>query len=186
MRKSRQETAETHERIVSVAIREFNEHGIEGIGLADIMAAAGLTHGGFYKHFESKDNLVGEAVSKALERSAIAMGSAKASKSLEGAVSEYLSRKHRDDAAESCPLTTLGCELRHADAQTKQIASSGLDQFVATIASHLSDLPKKQANAKARAIVSALVGSMMLSRIATDPKVSDNFLRDTRNFLLQQ
>ena len=68
MRKSRQEAAETRERIVKVAAREFNESGIQSTGLTEIMAAAGLTHGGFYKHFSSKDQLVAEAVEAALER----------------------------------------------------------------------------------------------------------------------
>jgi TetR/AcrR family transcriptional repressor of nem operon len=86
MRKSRQEAAETRERIVKVAAREFNESGIQSTGLTEIMAAAGLTHGGFYKHFSSKDQLVAEAIDAALERIADSMQSPKANRSLEETV----------------------------------------------------------------------------------------------------
>ena len=74
MRKSREEAAETRARIIRKASKEFNQHGIAGTGLADVMKSAGLTHGGFYKHFQSKDELVGEALERSLDRLFQAMG----------------------------------------------------------------------------------------------------------------
>lgn len=184
MRKSREEAAETRERIVRVAAREFNESGIQSTGLTEIMAAAGLTHGGFYKHFSSKDQLVAEAVEKALERIMFSMENPRASRSLEKTVGAYLSKKHRDDAEEACPLAALGTELRHADQETRQVASKGIEQIISIIASHLPELSPKQARARAHAIVAAMVGSMMLSRIVTDKKLSETLLRDTKAFIL--
>lgn len=185
MRKSRLEAANTREKIIGAAAREFNENGIAGSGIAAIMEAAGLTHGGFYRHFESKEQLVAETVSKSLDRVSHSMESTLADKSLDGKISAYLSRNGRNTAFEACPLSALGSELQHADAVTREIASEGVLRFVSVIESHLADLPKNEARRKARAIVAAMVGGMMLSRIVTDTKISDSFLRDTKSFILQ-
>jgi TetR/AcrR family transcriptional repressor of nem operon len=185
MRRSRKEAAETRERIVKMAAREFNESGIQASGLAEIMAAAGLTHGGFYKHFSSKDQLVGEAVEKGMERIKASMEGPRANRSLDDTVGEYLSKRHRDDAEEACPLASLGSELRRAENSTRQVASKAVEQIVSIIEAHLTDLSPKDARSCAHAIVAAMVGGMMLSRIVTDRKLSDSFLRDTRDFVLE-
>jgi TetR/AcrR family transcriptional regulator, transcriptional repressor for nem operon len=183
MRKSRQEAAETRERIVAVAAREFNRGGIEGTGLSDIMTAAGLTHGGFYKHFSSKDQLLTEAVSQALERSQASMEGPRGARSLDGIAAAYLSKDHRDNFDSSCPVASVGTELRFAESDTRQVASKGIERFISIVAQRFPDLPPREANAKAHAIVSAMVGAMMLSRIVTDTKLSDRLLRDTREFI---
>ena len=126
-----------------------------------------------------------EAVEAALERIADSMQSPKANRSLEETVGEYLSKKHRDNSEEACPLASLGTELRHVDQDTRQIASKGVEQIITIIASHLPELPSKEAKARAHAIVAAMVGGMLLSRIVTDPKLSDSLLRDTKAFVLK-
>src|SRR5712671_1113823 len=107
MRKSRQEAAKTRERIISSAAAEFREHGIAATGLADFMKAAGLTHGGFYRHFESKDQLVAEACSAAIatmtERVASSASRKRGRKGLEAVVAHYLSTEHRDNPRDGCP-----------------------------------------------------------------------------------
>jgi TetR/AcrR family transcriptional repressor of nem operon len=183
MRKSRQEAAETRERIVGVAAREFNRGGIEGTGLSDIMKAAGLTHGGFYKHFSSKDQLLTEAVSQALERAQASMEGPRGARSLDGIAADYLSKDHRDDFDSSCPLASLGTELRFAESDTRQVASKGLERFISIVAQSFPDLQPREANAKAHAIVSAMVGAVMLSRVVNDTRLSDQLLRDTREFV---
>ncbi len=183
MRKSRQEAAETRQRIVAVAAREFNRGGIEGTGLSDIMKAAGLTHGGFYKHFSSKDQLLTEAIGQALEKSQASMEGTRVTRSLDEIAADYLSKEHRDGFDSSCPLSSLGTELRFAENDTRQVASKGIERFISIVAQSLPDLPPREANAKAHAIVSAMVGAMMLSRIVTDTKLSDRLLRDTREFV---
>src|SRR5580698_439707 len=117
MRKSRSEAAQTRSKIVRAAAREFNEKGIQG---AEIMAAAGLTHGGFYKHFKSKNQLVAEAVAKGMDRIKTSAKMPRPTQSLEEAAGEYLSKRHRDDLASACPLGTLGSELCYADNHTPE------------------------------------------------------------------
>ena len=184
MRKSREEAAETRARIIRKASKEFNQHGIAGTGLADVMKSAGLTHGGFYKHFQSKDELVAEAFERGLEKSFQAI-----ERSAEGAIAElinaYLSPAHRDDFDTACPLPALGTELWRAGGKARQKASEGVLRFVSLVEKHLKSLPAKDRRSRAHAIVAALVGSMMLSRIVTDPKLSDRLLRDTRDFMLR-
>lgn len=185
MRKSRKAAAETRERIVSVAAKEFKERGIERTGLADIMNSAGLTHGGFYKHFSSKDQLVAEALDRALDRSFRAMEGPRGDRSLEGLVNDYLSKRRRDDFDLACPLSSLGSELRFSDGAARKAASEGVDRFVSVVQARFPDLPANEAKAKARAIVAAMIGGMLLSRIVTDPKLSESFLKDTKKFIAQ-
>jgi TetR/AcrR family transcriptional regulator, transcriptional repressor for nem operon len=185
MRKSKEEAAKTRARIIRKASKEFNQHGIAGTGLADVMKSAGLTHGGFYKHFQSKDELVAEALERSLERSFEAMEHAADERTVAQLVNEYLSRVHRDDFDNACPLPALGTELWRAGGKTRQKASQGVLRFVSLVERHLKGLPANDRKSRARAIVAALVGSMTLSRIVTDPKLSDRFLRDTRDFVLR-
>ena len=96
-----------------------------------------------------------------------------------------LSPVHRDHFDNACPLPSLGTELWRAGGKTRQKASEGVLRFVSLVEKHLKDLPAKDRRSRAHAIVAALVGSMMLSRIVTDPKLSDRLLRDTRDFLLR-
>src|SRR5258708_20942185 len=102
MRKSREEAAETRARIIRKASKEFNQHGIAGTGLADVMRSAGLTHGGFYKHFQSKDELVAEALERGLEKVIEHSAGEPATSEF---LKEELSPRHPDDFDNACPLT---------------------------------------------------------------------------------
>jgi len=185
MRKSKEEAAETRARIIRKASKEFNQHGIASTGLADVMKSAGLTHGGFYKHFQSKDELVAEAFERSLEKSFQAMERAIGEGSVADLINEYLSPVHRDEFDNACPLPALGTELWREGGKARQKASLGVARFVSLVEKHLKGLPAEKRKSRAHAIVAALVGSMMLSRIVTDPKLSDRLLRDTRDFMLQ-
>src|ERR1700682_3192748 len=110
MRRSKQEAAETRQRIVKAAAAKFRQNGIGGTGLSDLMAAAGLTHGGFYRHFDSKDQLVAEACAAGMEAE---MGGAAACPDfgkggLKELAASYLSAAHRDNPSEGCLLAGLG------------------------------------------------------------------------------
>jgi TetR/AcrR family transcriptional regulator, transcriptional repressor for nem operon len=183
MRKSRQEAAETRRRIVANAAREFNSGGIERTGLSKIMTATGLTHGGFYKHFSSKNQLLTEAVGQAIEKLLTSLEGSRSTVSLDKIAAAYLSKQHRDDFNSSCPLAAVGTELRLAESDTRQVTSKGIERFISIVAQRFPDLSPKEANAKAHAIVSAMVGAMMLSRIVADKKLSDRLLCDTREFV---
>ena len=175
MRKSKEEAAETRARIIRKASKEFNQHGIAGTGLADVMKSAGLTHGGFYKHFQSKDELVAEALERGLEKSFQAIEHSADERAIAELISEYLSPVHRDHFDDACPLPALGTELWRAGGKTRHKASEGVLRFVSLVEKHLKGLPAKDRKSRAHAIVAALVGSMMLSRIVTDSKLSDRF-----------
>src|SRR5260221_1399938 len=114
MRKSRIEAAKTRERIVTAAAAEFRQHGIAATGLADLMKAAGLTHGGFYKHFKSKDELVKAVTTTSISASTATMRTnaekRSGKKGLGTAVTRYLSAYHRDNPREGCPFASLGVE----------------------------------------------------------------------------
>src|SRR6202161_2023504 len=112
MRKSKEEAAQTRKRIVAAASGEFRKRGIVATGLNDRMRAAGLTHGGFYKHFESKDQLVAEACAEAVET---IIGVMTAQPTINAAVAAYLSARRRDNPASGCPLAAIGSELSRSD-----------------------------------------------------------------------
>ncbi|MBV8653187.1 MAG: TetR family transcriptional regulator [Alphaproteobacteria bacterium] len=189
MRKSREEAAETRRRIIASAAGEFRRHGIAATGLAEIMAAAGLTHGGFYRHFASKGQLVAEASAAALagvtERMEEAAASRKSPrKGLKAAVERYLSPTHRDAPSEGCPLAALGSELARADTDTREIATAGFLKLVDTIAGGFDGVRRDAARARAIAAVSTLVGALTMARIVTDEALSEEILRAARESIL--
>src|SRR5262249_32659407 len=154
-RKSRIEAAKTRERIVTAAAAEFRQHGIAGTGLADLMKAAGLTHGGFYRHFKSKDQLVAgagaDAVTMLKERGASRASRRRGRRGLEAAVAAYLSTEHRDSLRDGCPLAALGAELARADTQTRAAATTGFLKLVDALAGGFDD--GKPDEARRRAMV---------------------------------
>jgi TetR/AcrR family transcriptional repressor of nem operon len=190
MRKSREEAAATRERIVDAAAREFRQSGIAETGLHDLMQAAGLTHGGFYKHFESKVQVVGEAVKRGCEQFLADMESSAAGKAPEAALStmvtKYLSANHRDCVGEACPLSSLGTDLRRADKHTRDTASDGLKAAIALVAKQITDVPPGEAKKRAHAIMAAMVGGVVLSRLANNAHLSEMILRETRKLILKQ
>ena len=172
MRKSREAAAETRKRIVRAAARKFREQGIVATGLNDLMKAAGLTHGGFYKHFESKDQLVAEACADAVEAAIAGMGM-EAQPTINAAVAAYLSTRHRDDPASGCPLAAIGSELSRTDTKTREAATEGFKRLVAVLAGK-----SKTQNARRRALVAVatMIGAVTMSRVVTDPGLSAEIL----------
>jgi TetR/AcrR family transcriptional repressor of nem operon len=171
---------------VAVAAAKFSEGGLEKTGLTEIMHGAGMTHGGFYKHFESKEQLVEESLALAFERTHLSLQQPKAKSSLQGTLGEYLSKSHRDDSSLACPLPSLGSELSNAGDTVKEIASAGVSKLIAQVRDQLPDLSPRESRKRANATVAAMVGAMMLSRLVTDPSLSDSLLKDTKDFLLDR
>jgi TetR/AcrR family transcriptional regulator, transcriptional repressor for nem operon len=189
MRKSKAETAKTRERIVKAAGAEFRANGISEAALARVMAAAGLTHGGFYRHFASKDQLVLEACSKTLLSLVASLEVLVSGKPPEQAlpllVDHYVSRAHRDRPRTGCPLAALGSELARRDKKTRYAAMEGFLQLSRLIARHLETVPFRKRAERSMAIVSAMVGAVTLARIAPDSRVSDSVLVATRDYILR-
>ena len=178
MRKSRAEAAQTRKRIVTAAAAEFRKNGIVETGLSDLMKAAGLTHGGFYKHFESKDQLVAEATAEAVEMIIVFVANA-ASKGL--AAASYLSTRHRDNPATGCPLAAIGSELGRRDEETRAVATDGFLKLVEIMAGQFGKLPPKEARRRALSAVSTMIGALTMSRVVNDPKLSAEILREARS-----
>jgi TetR/AcrR family transcriptional regulator, transcriptional repressor for nem operon len=158
-------------------------------GLAEVMKTAGLTHGGFYKHFESKDQLVTEAVELAFDQ---ILGELQFSiqgkppkAALAALVRRYLSAGLRDDVESACPLSAIGTELRRVDPGTGEVVLNGMQKLISLIAEQITDLPRRQAKTRAHGIASAVVGGIVLSRLARNTRLADSILRDTREFVLR-
>src|SRR5262249_1601395 len=148
MRKSREEAAQTRKRIVTAASGEFRKHGLVATGINDLMSAAGLTHGGFYKHFESKDQLVAEACAEAVQTAILERLGAAASEGA-GAAAAYLSTDHRDNPATGCPLSAIGSELARSDEKTRAAASAGFLKLVEVMAGQFGELQPSGASRQA-------------------------------------
>ena len=178
MRKSREEAAETRKRIVRAAARQFRENGIVATGLADLMKAAGLTHGGFYKHFASKDQLVAEATVAAMDS---ILEELAAHPTVNSAVAAYLSTRHRDNPASGCPLAAIGSEFSRSDRKAREAATAGFVRLADILAGKAGT-----ADARRRALVAAvtMIGAVTMARVVTDPELSAEILREAENSLM--
>jgi TetR/AcrR family transcriptional repressor of nem operon len=180
MRKSKEEAAETRRRIITAAAGEFRAHGIVATGLAPLMQAAGLTHGGFYKHFESKDQVVAEACAEAVQMLIEKLEDAPSRRS---ALGSYLSIRHRDDPATGCPLAALGSELARSDQETREEATEGFLRLVKVIAGKSGRVPPEVAWRRALVAVSTMIGALTMSRVVTDAELSAKILRESERSL---
>jgi TetR/AcrR family transcriptional repressor of nem operon len=149
------------------------------------MKAAGLTHGGFYRHFASKDQLVAEACSAAIsamnERVASSASRERGRKGLETAVADYLSTEHRDNPRDGCPLAALGAELARADTQTRAAATAGFLKLVDALAGGFAEGTPDEARRRAMVAALTLIGALTVSRVVTDQALSDAILRNAED-----
>jgi TetR/AcrR family transcriptional repressor of nem operon len=183
MRVTREQAAENRARIVRTAGRLFRERGFDGIGVADLMKAAGLTHGGFYGHFASKDALAAESLAEALKGSK-ARWQQRAAESpdapLAALVDYYLSDQHRDARALSCPVAALASETsRQSDAVRKSFGD-GVEGLVEVLSEAMPETDPEDRRQSALVAFSAMVGSVMLSRAVGDQTLADEFLQASR------
>jgi TetR/AcrR family transcriptional repressor of nem operon len=187
MRRSKQDAAETRRRIIIAAAAEFRRNGITDTSNSDLMAAAGLTHGGFYRHFESKDQLVAEACDAAVrsmvDKFAAAAVGKSARRRLGAATARYLSTDHRDDPAHGCPLAALGSEIARCDEGVRSAATDGFRRLVAIIAAQYEGTRPDLAKQRALAAASMMIGALTMSRIVTDPEFSSEILSQANSYL---
>jgi TetR/AcrR family transcriptional repressor of nem operon len=181
MRKSKEEAALTRKRIVTAAAGEFRKNGIVATGLNDLMKAAGLTHGGFYKHFESKDQLVTEACALAVETIIEFVTNAAAGGS--PVAETYLSMGHRNNPAAGCPLSAIGSELGRSDEKTRAVATEGFLKLVNIMAGQFGKAKPADARRRALVAVSTMIGAMTMSRMVTDPELSVEILWEAEKSL---
>jgi TetR/AcrR family transcriptional regulator, transcriptional repressor for nem operon len=169
VRNTQEGAAESRERILAAAARLFRSEGIAAVAVGDVMRAAGMTHGGFYKHFDSKEALVAEACEHALaetrERMRARAEQAKPGQELKAIVDSYLSDRHRGHPGHGCAIAALGGEVGRGKGRAKKVLAEGRASFAALIARYW---PGAEAEANASAVVSSMVGAMISARIAGD------------------
>ncbi|MBP2535876.1 MULTISPECIES: TetR/AcrR family transcriptional regulator [Agrobacterium] len=178
MRVSRAQAEENRDRIITVASRLFREHGFDGIGLKDLMKGAGLTQGGFYKQFTSKDDLAALASRRALESATRRWSAAAADTSdpLEAVMAFYLSKDHRGEKAEGCPLVALGADAARQSADVRRPFEDGIRAHFEILDELMGDADSSSPSEKAIAILSMMVGAVTLSRIIEDESLSERVL----------
>ena len=177
---SRETKAASHDRIVRVAAARFREAGVAGIGVADLMKDAGLTHGGFYRHFASRDALVAEAIEHALHdggRAVDAVAKNTRQSPLAALVDAYLSTAHRDALATSCAVTTLAGDVARSTARARTAYTRQVCSYVALLVKLMAGAGQRSRRAKAIAALSTLVGAVALARAVNDDKLSREILK---------
>ena len=177
MRVSREQAAENRQRIVETASRMFREHGFDGVGVDAIMNGAGLTHGGFYGHFRSKDDLAAEAMTRALERS---VEKQRRYTKLDDLVSDYLSGQHCANRARGCALAALAADIAREGEGVRGALTTyvrgQLDRFTCLLRNGAA------ASRRRRAIttLAGMVGALTLARAVDDPALSEEILTAAR------
>jgi TetR/AcrR family transcriptional repressor of nem operon len=169
-RVSQAQAQENRQRVVETAARLFRERGAAGVSVADVMAEAGLTHGGFYKHFASKEALLAEAVGEAFSQQARRSGETR-----DAFVARYLSPEHRDSPGDGCPTAGFGVDLARAEPDAP--ARAAFAEGVAAYAHRLGD---------DLATLSTMVGAIVLARATAGTDLSDEILRAARERLASQ
>lgn len=183
MRSSREVATENRERIVAVAAKLFRERGLAAVGVAEVMQEAGMTHGGFYKHFKSKDALIDEACRYAFAEPGsglrAAAEAAPAGEELKTIVERYLSRRHRDNPGTGCALAALGGEVGNRKSPARKALQTGRERLVALVARYVKGDDAKE---RAAAFVALMVGALINARL-TDGAASDSILRAAKREL---
>jgi TetR/AcrR family transcriptional repressor of nem operon len=179
---------ETRKRVVRTAAQAFRARGIDGVGVAELMRQAGLTHGGFYAHFRSKEDLVAAACAEGMLESSTSfvasMKEASPDSGLATFIRAYLSRSHRDDPATGCVIASLGPEIVRGSQETRRAFTEALQQYVAELAECTED-EDTSAEAGEDAmylLLSGMAGALLVSRAVDDAALSDRILRAARRF----
>jgi TetR/AcrR family transcriptional repressor of nem operon len=187
MRVSREQAALNRERIIEAAGALFREKGFGGIGVADIMQAADLTHGGFYGHFASKDDLVAQASKRAMARAATNWERVVADAPdtpFAALLKHYLSERHRDDPGKGCVFAALAADASRSGKVVRSAFAEGLEPLLDILTDAIPDRSKAARRRKAVAAMAALVGALGLARATEGTPLSDEILDAARRELL--
>jgi TetR/AcrR family transcriptional repressor of nem operon len=182
---SKAQKARTHKRIVAIAAKRFRQKGLTGFGIAELMKEAGLTVGGFYKHFDSRDDLVAEAVTSAFGgwQRRVAAASGGPPVSYTELIDDYLSDEHRKNPGTGCAFSALAPEIARSDKRTRALTSEQVRNDLELIVSLLPGKDKRAARSRALLTFSALVGAMSLARAVSDESLSREILKTVAEIL---
>lgn len=189
MRRSAEEKAETRRQIVKTAGRMIRGRGLAETGVAEIMAEAGLTHGGFYRHFDSKEALAAAAVESAFDhmRARLVAITAKAApgKGMGALIDTYLTEAHRDRPEHGCVMASVGMEAQRAGGVVQAAYENGIAKLLALFTAQIAAPTRKQQEDRAQAVLSVLVGGLLLARaLKHDSAQSQRALKTAREAAL--
>jgi len=180
MRVSRSQAEENRQTVINVASRLFREHGFDGIGLKDLMAGAGLTQGAFYKQFASKDDLAAQAARRAMEIARCrwkATADVNPQDPLGAVIAFYLSMEHREKRKDGCPIAALGSDAARQGVELKTSFEVGIKEHLKMLGRWIGRTDGKDSRGRAMAILSMMVGAVVLSRAVNDERLSEQFLQ---------
>jgi TetR/AcrR family transcriptional regulator, transcriptional repressor for nem operon len=178
----------THERIVDAAARAIRRSGYDGTSVVDIMKQVGLTHGGFYAHFASREAMLAEAADRAGAESVAATAhiavTAPPEEALQRLVNAYLSKEHVRNIEGGCSVAALGSEMPRQAPKVRRAATRRIKEMIEVVARHVPGSTQANARDCALVIVSAMVGALLLARAVDDPKLSDALLESSLKHLM--
>lgn len=177
MRVSREKMAENRLRILDEAGRLFRAKGFDSVSVAEVMKAAGQTHGGFYGHFSSKDDLVAQTLAHLLGRTS------GEGMDLHGIVAAYLSSRHCDNVAAGCPIAALAADVRHQTPEARHALTEGLKSQISRLSAAAGEGNEVERRRLAFGSWSAMVGAVILSRAIDDPLLAKDVLEQTRGWI---
>lgn len=187
MKVSRAQAEENRRNVIDVSSRLFRQNGFDGVGVNTLMQAAGLTHGGFYKQFKSKDDLIGQAIGLALDQTKgrlTALAGKSAPASFETIVRYYLSERHRDAMGEGCALAALGADVARHGPDVRRVVERSIEDYLGLLEAAIGAAPDRSARNKAIAALSMMVGALVLSRAVEDRDLSGQILVAAADALL--
>ena len=179
----------THERIVETAARAIRRSGYAGTSVADIMKEAGLTHGGFYVHFASREAMLAEAADRAgAEAVAASAGIAAAAppeQALQGLLRAYLSKEHLESAEMGCPVAALGSEMPRQAPEVRRAATRRIKEMIDVVARQSPDWGQPGAHEQALVTTATMVGALVMARAVDDQRLSDALLKAALKHLVR-
>jgi TetR/AcrR family transcriptional regulator, transcriptional repressor for nem operon len=188
MRYSAQHKGQTHERLVKKAAEQFRRRGLQGIGIAKLMGGLGLTHGGFYAHFDNKSELVAAAARKIFKEAIthVEAAAAAAPKGSEATaiISQYLSAGHRDNTTQGCLLPSLAGEMARQPQTVRKALTREFDEYASKISKYMPGASDEERRSKARLLFAGMAGTMMVARAVSDRELSDAILAQGREFYI--
>jgi TetR/AcrR family transcriptional regulator, transcriptional repressor for nem operon len=189
MRYSPEHKAQNHEKILSMAARSFRERGGDNSGIGTVMKKVGLKKGGFYRHFESKDDLFVEAVARALDETGRGMveiaRSAPEGQALRAIIEHYLSTGHANSPGSGCVRAALGPELARKPLAVRKRIEALLEAYRERLSPFMPGQTREEKLAKCRLLFPSMAGVLMMVRVIPDPQRREQRLREARNFFMK-
>jgi TetR/AcrR family transcriptional repressor of nem operon len=179
MKVTREQATQNRDRVIVTAARLFRERGFDGIGISDLMKEVGLTHGGFYAQFPSKEHLMAEAATRAADERLAAMHKqfqAAPEKGVAGFAERYLSRRHRDNPGDGCFMATLGIDVARHGALVRDAFTRNVRNALGVLAEAETAASEKERRIQAIADYAMMIGGMVLARAVSDENLSDEIL----------